>query len=80
MLGIYFTSQKANEILSFDQVSQSSVAKFRVFYHALLDRGVYLAPSAFEATFVSAAHSNSVIDTTLAAMSEALMAVQGAGE
>ena len=80
MLGIYFTSQTANEILSFNQVSQSSVAKFRVFYHALLDRGVYLAPSAFEATFVSAAHSNSVIDTTLAAMSEALVAVQGAGE
>ena len=42
-------------------------AKFNQFFHAMLDAGVYLAPSAFEAGFVSAMHSDAVIDETLAA-------------
>ncbi|MBS1185593.1 MAG: glutamate-semialdehyde--aminomutase, partial [Proteobacteria bacterium] len=41
--------------------------KFNRFFHAMLDRGVYLAPSAFEAGFVSAAHSDADIDATIAA-------------
>jgi glutamate-1-semialdehyde 2,1-aminomutase len=40
---------------------------FRKFYHGMLQNGVYLAPSAFEAGFVSSAHTDAVIDTTLEA-------------
>jgi glutamate-1-semialdehyde 2,1-aminomutase len=78
MLGMYFTDQRASEIRSYDQVALCDADKFKRFYHALLARGIYLAPSAFEATFVSAAHSNAVIDTTLAAITDALIEIQGA--
>ena len=43
---------------------------FNRFFHAMLDRGIYLAPSAFEAGFVSAAHSDADIDATIAAARE----------
>jgi len=43
------------------------VERFKAFFHGMLDEGVYLAPSAFEAGFVSAAHGESEIEQTLAA-------------
>ena len=43
---------------------------FNRFFHAMLDRGIYLAPSAFEAGFVSAAHTDADIDATIAAARE----------
>ena len=42
------------------------IETFKAFFHAMLQRGVYLAPSAFEAGFVSAAHDESIIAATLA--------------
>jgi glutamate-1-semialdehyde 2,1-aminomutase len=50
-------------------------ARFNAFFHAMLDAGVYLAPSAFEAGFVSIAHDNAVIEATLAAARGAFAAV-----
>ena len=49
-------------------------ARFNRFFHAMLERGVYLAPAMYEAGFVSAAHSDDDIDRTLAAAREALAA------
>jgi glutamate-1-semialdehyde 2,1-aminomutase len=43
------------------------VERFKRFFHAMLDEGIYLAPSAFEAGFISAAHSDADIEATLAA-------------
>jgi len=48
------------------------VERFKRFFHAMLDEGIYLAPSAFEAGFISAAHSNADIDATIAAARRAL--------
>ena len=48
--------------------------RFNTFFHAMLDRGVYLAPSAFEAGFVSASHGPAEIEATLAAARDALQA------
>jgi glutamate-1-semialdehyde 2,1-aminomutase len=45
----------------------SDVERFKRFFHGMLDEGVYLAPSAFEAGFVSAAHTPADIDATIAA-------------
>jgi glutamate-1-semialdehyde 2,1-aminomutase len=45
--------------------------RFNRFFHAMLDRGVYLAPSAFEAGFVSIAHADPIIETTAAAARDA---------
>ncbi|MFA7269994.1 MAG: glutamate-1-semialdehyde 2,1-aminomutase [Sterolibacterium sp.] len=64
MFGIYF---RASPPTSYAEVMECDKDAFNRFFHALLEKGVYLAPSAFEAGFVSAAHSDADIDATLAA-------------
>ena len=71
MLGLYFTDLPAAAIHSYKEVATADVARFQRFFHALLDRGVYLAPSAFESAFVSLTHTDAVVDATLTAMGEA---------
>lgn len=63
MFGIFFTENECLE--TFEQVGQCNVERFKTFFHAMLQRGVYLAPSAFEAGFVSAAHTEKEIDETV---------------
>jgi glutamate-1-semialdehyde 2,1-aminomutase len=72
MFGFFFTG--AARIRSFAEVMACDVERFRRFFHAMLARGVYLAPSAFEAGFVSGAHTEEDIDATVAAASEAFRA------
>ena len=64
MFGLFFS---AGPVASFAQATACDVAAFRRFFHAMLARGVYLAPSAFEAGFVSSAHDEGVIEATLEA-------------
>jgi glutamate-1-semialdehyde 2,1-aminomutase len=54
---------------------QSDTALYGRFFHAMLDRGVYLAPSQFEAAFISNAHSTREVERTIAAADEALRAI-----
>ena len=68
MFGVYF---RATPPRSFAEVMQCDRERFKRFFHAMLARGVYLAPSAYEAGFVSAAHGAREIDETLAAAREA---------
>jgi glutamate-1-semialdehyde 2,1-aminomutase len=63
MFGIFFTGEKS--VTSFAQVMACDVERFRKFFHGMLRAGVYLAPSAFEAGFVSAAHTDADISETL---------------
>ncbi len=70
MFGLFFTDQP--EITSFADVMRCDQALFQRFYHNMLELGVYLAPSAFEVGFVSAAHNEEVIDKTLTAARQAL--------
>ncbi len=65
MFGFFFTEQE--QVTTFAQVMQCDTDKFNKFFHLMLDEGVYLAPSAFEAGFLSAAHSAEDIAATLAA-------------
>jgi glutamate-1-semialdehyde 2,1-aminomutase len=64
MFGVYFRSAPP---ASYAEVMQGDREAFNRFFHAMLDAGVYLAPSAYEAGFVSAAHGKSDVDATLAA-------------
>ena len=73
MFGIFFTDTA--QITNYAQATACNVEQFQRFYHAMLRRGVYLAPSAFEAGFVSAAHTDADIDATLAAAAEAFAEV-----
>jgi glutamate-1-semialdehyde 2,1-aminomutase len=64
MFGLYFA---ATAPTSFAEVMQADKDAFNRFFHAMLDAGVYLAPSAFEAGFVSAVHTDTDIAATIAA-------------
>ena len=72
MFGFFFTEEP--RVTKFSQVMACDQPRFRAFFHGMLERGVYLAPSAFEAGFVSAAHSEDDIAQTLAAAREVLTA------
>ena len=65
MFGLVFTD--APSVRTFDQVATADVKRFKRFFHGMLNEGVYLAPSAFEAGFVSAAHGDKEINATIAA-------------
>ncbi len=72
MFGLYF---RATPPTSYAEVMQCDKEKFNHFFHAMLDEGVYLAPSAFEAGFVSAAHGDAEIAATLEAARRAFLKV-----
>lgn len=63
MFGLFFT--KADKLENFEQVSTCNVERFKKFFHAMLEKGIYLAPSAFEAGFISSAHTEEDIQATL---------------
>jgi len=70
MFGLFFTS--AAQVTSYAEATACDVERFKRFFHGMIAEGVYLAPSAFEAGFVSAAHSADDIDATIAAASRVL--------
>lgn len=76
MLGFVFT--EADAVRGFDDICAADIEYFKRFFHAMLDRGVYLAPSAFEAGFVSAAHSHEDIDATVERADAAMGALRQA--
>jgi glutamate-1-semialdehyde 2,1-aminomutase len=69
MFGCFFTTEK--KVTTFDQVMACNVPQFKRYFHSMLGNNVYLAPSAFEAGFVSAAHGQAEIAQTLAAADKA---------
>jgi glutamate-1-semialdehyde 2,1-aminomutase len=72
MFGLFFTDQKVE---TYAQATACDTAAFNRFFHAMLERGVFLAPSAYEAGFTSSAHDKDVIEATLAAAREAFQAI-----
>jgi glutamate-1-semialdehyde 2,1-aminomutase len=68
MFGLFFTDN--DRVSSFAEVMACDSERFSRFFHGMLERGVYLAPSAFEAGFVSVTHTDAEIDETLAAAAE----------
>ncbi|WEF31197.1 glutamate-1-semialdehyde 2,1-aminomutase [Pseudoduganella chitinolytica] len=64
MFGLYFSEQPPR---NYAEMMAGDRARFNTFFHAMLDEGVYFAPAAFEAGFVSAAHDDAVIDATIEA-------------
>jgi glutamate-1-semialdehyde 2,1-aminomutase len=74
MFGYFFSTEST--INRFDQVTRCDMKTYRRFYHGMLQAGVYLAPSAYEAGFVSSTHTDSVIDATLDASSRVFEALR----
>jgi glutamate-1-semialdehyde 2,1-aminomutase len=75
MFGIFFT--EAPQVTTYAQATACNQDQFRAFFHAMLERGVYLAPSAFEAGFVSITHEKPQIQATLDAAEQAFAQVAG---
>lgn len=75
MFGLFFTDQP--EVTNFDQVMACDGEKFNQFFHGMLERGVYLAPSAFETGFISIAHSDDDIDFTIEVASQVFSNIPG---
>ncbi|MGJ8662556.1 MAG: glutamate-1-semialdehyde 2,1-aminomutase [Marinicella sp.] len=71
MFGLYFTDQPVHR---FDDLKHCDEDHFKRFFHAMLTAGIYLAPSAYEAGFVSSKHSDEIIDQTLTAAKTAIRA------
>jgi glutamate-1-semialdehyde 2,1-aminomutase len=72
ILSCFFTAQP---VRNFDDVRATNVAAFKRFFAEMLRRGIYLAPSAYEAMFVSLAHTKQDIERTVAAARESFQAV-----
>ena len=70
MFGLFFT--EAESVSNFAQASACDVERFRKFFHGMLEEGIYLAPSAYEAGFVSSEHSDADIEATIAAAAKVL--------
>ncbi|HBX36313.1 MAG TPA: glutamate-1-semialdehyde-2,1-aminomutase [Pseudohongiella sp.] len=73
MFGCFFSEEK--QVTRFDQVMACNVEQFKRYFHLMLENNIYLAPSAFEAGFVSAAHGDKEIELTLAAAKKAFAAL-----
>jgi len=69
MTGLFFTGKK---VKNFDDAKTSNLNRFTAFYKGMLEKGVYLAPSQFEAGFVSTAHTDIQIDVTIEAAKEVM--------
>ena len=74
MFGLFFTE---GQVTNYAEATACNQAQFNAFFHGMLARGVYLAPSAFEAGFVSAAHGDTEIEATLAAAAETFQQIAG---
>ncbi len=72
MMGLYFTDIAVN---NFEDAKKSNLTLFSAYYKGMLEKGIYLAPSQFEAGFMSAAHSDADIEATLKAAEEVLKSI-----
>lgn len=75
MIGLFFTRNPGDRVENFAQATAGDTAAFNTFFHAMLDNGVYLAPSMFEAMFPGLAHDDDAISQTIAAARNAFAAV-----
>jgi glutamate-1-semialdehyde 2,1-aminomutase len=74
MAGVFFNE---GPVETFDDVMASDARRYARFFHLMLDRGVYLAPSPYEALFISTAHTGDVLDRATESVREAVSMLSG---
>jgi glutamate-1-semialdehyde 2,1-aminomutase len=72
MICPFFLRAAGQQVTNYEEATTSDTARFAKFFHAMLDRGIYLPPSQYEAWFVGLAHDDAAIDATVAAAREAM--------
>jgi glutamate-1-semialdehyde 2,1-aminomutase len=75
MFSVFFTD---GPVRGFDDAQRQDTTAYAAFFHAMLDRGVYLPPSAYEAWFVSSAHDDAAVQTVVDALPAAAVAAREA--
>ena len=78
MVGLFFVREDGDRVTNFAEATRSDTARYAAFFHEMLDHGIYLPPSQFEAWFVSLAHTEDVIERTLEAVDHAMMSISSA--
>ena len=76
MLGLFFVREAGQSVSNFSEATACDTQAYATFFHAMLDGGVYLAPSQFETLFVSLAHDDAAIDKTIETARAAFGAVK----
>ncbi|WP_227431268.1 glutamate-1-semialdehyde 2,1-aminomutase [Psychrobacter sp. I-STPA6b] len=77
MFGMFFVAEKDSKTpQNFHEVSACDMSAFNTFFHGMLERGIYLAPSAYEAAFMSSKHSQADLDDTIKAADEVFATMQ----
>jgi glutamate-1-semialdehyde 2,1-aminomutase len=77
MFSVFFT--ELDQVRNYDEARQQDLPAYAAFFHAMLERGVYLPPSAFESWFLSASHDDEALSHVIAALPAAAEAAAGAG-
>jgi glutamate-1-semialdehyde 2,1-aminomutase len=78
MFSVFFSAGEPGPVHDYDDARRQDLPAFRAFFHAMLDRGVYLPPSAFEAWFLSAAHDDAALERVVDALPHAARAAAAA--
>jgi glutamate-1-semialdehyde 2,1-aminomutase len=79
MFSVFFVPPGEAPVRDYDGARRQDLPAFRAFFHAMLDRGVYLPPSAFESWFLSAAHDDAALERVAAALPAAAAAAAAGG-
>jgi len=77
MIGLFFVKQEGQTVTNYTDATSGDTAAFAKFFNAMLDNGVYLAPSMYEAIFVGTAHTAEAIEQTIAAAEKAFVTISG---
>jgi glutamate-1-semialdehyde 2,1-aminomutase len=75
MIGLFFVTEPGRQVLNFADATATDTGRYAKFFHAMLDHGVYLAPSQYEALFVGLAHDDEAIEKTIDAAAKAFKVV-----
>jgi glutamate-1-semialdehyde 2,1-aminomutase len=78
LFSVFFSAGDPGPVRGYDDARRQDLGAFRAFFHAMLDRGVHLPPSAFEAWFLSSAHDSAALDRIVAALPRAARAAAAA--
>ena len=75
MIGFFFVRNAGDAVTNFAEATHADAEKYKIFFHQMLDHGIYLAPSQYETLFISLAHTEEIIERTLEAADHALAAI-----
>ncbi len=75
MLTPFFTKTAGQPVSNYADATSCDTAAYAIFFHAMLDNGIYLAPSQYEAMFVSLSHTDELVEETIRAAEKAFAAV-----